>query len=133
MITQEPKFTPAPWDKVGNIIIKYEPVCCGGYDAAGITPELATHSELLWAINLIDEAQKLDSAARDTLRAAYINGPLFDGDVPSKVGRTNLIKKGLIAKVVIKGVDGFNACTQRGFWVKRVLDAIDSEVKDERA
>ena len=33
MITQEPKFTPAPWDKVGNIIIKYEPVCCGGYDA----------------------------------------------------------------------------------------------------
>lgn len=100
------------------------------FEAAGITPELATHSELMWAIDLIDEAQKLDSAARDTLRAAYLNGPLFDGDVPSKAGRNDLIGKGLIAKVIVKGDDGFNACTQRGFWAKRVLDAIYSEVKD---
>lgn len=49
--------------------------------------------------------------------------PLFDGDVPSKSGRNSLLEKGYIAKVVVKGEDGFNACTHKGMWAHRLLEA----------
>jgi len=50
----------------------------------------------------------------DTLVALVERGPLWDGDVPSKVGRDSLIDAGLAVRVVVSGQDGYTAATYRG-------------------
>ena len=50
----------------------------------------------------------------DTLIALIEHGPLHDGDVPSKVGRDELIAAGLAARVVHRGEDGWTAATYKG-------------------
>ena len=50
----------------------------------------------------------------DTLIALVENGPLFDGDVPSKNSRDILIAAGLATRVVVKGEDGYTASTYAG-------------------
>ena len=50
----------------------------------------------------------------DTLIALVEQGPLWDGDVPSKRQRDELIEHGLCAKVVVRGEDGYNAATYAG-------------------
>lgn len=57
---------------------------------------------------------KLSSSAQETLIALVEAGPLWDGDVPSKVGRDELLDAGLAAKVVVKGSDGWQAATYAG-------------------
>lgn len=37
----------------------------------------------------------MSSAAREVLRCLFFHGPTWDGDVPSKVGRGELVKLGL--------------------------------------
>lgn len=51
---------------------------------------------------------------KDTLIALVECGPLWDGDIPSKVGRDSLIKQGLAVRVVVKGEDGWQAATYAG-------------------
>lgn len=85
--------------------------------------ELSSAEELRRACELIIEVQAMDGGERDCLYAAYKNGPLFDGDVPSKAGRNSLLEKGYMAKVVVKGEDGFNACTHKGAWAYRLHEA----------
>lgn len=53
-------------------------------------------------------------AELDTLIALIENGPLSDGDLPSKHGRDLLIKRGLAVRVVMRGQDGFQAATYAG-------------------
>lgn len=50
----------------------------------------------------------------DTLVALVEEGPLWDGDVPSKAGRDALISSGLAVRVVVKGEDGNTAATYAG-------------------
>ena len=50
----------------------------------------------------------------DTLIALVENGPLFDGDVPSKNSRDILIAAGLATRVVVKGEDGYTAASYEG-------------------
>lgn len=76
--------------------------------------ELSSANELKRAVKLIIEVQAMDSGMRDCIRAAYLNGPIDDGDVPSKSGRDALLDSGYISKVVVKGEQGFNACTYKG-------------------
>ena len=75
------------------------------------------------ACELIIDVQRMNSGERDCIYAAYKNGPLFDGDLPSKAGRNSLLENGYIAKVVVKGEDGYNACTYKGAWAHRLLEA----------
>lgn len=56
----------------------------------------------------------MTGAEIDTLIALIENGPLWDGDVPSKSGRDSLIDKGLAVRVVVKLQDGFTAATLAG-------------------
>jgi hypothetical protein len=79
-----------------------------------VSTELSTDAELINAVKLITHVQQMDAGQRDTIRAAYMLGPLDDGDVPSKSARDTLIADGYITKVVVKGEDGFNACTHKG-------------------
>lgn len=83
--------------------------------------KLSTDGELAWACKLICRVQTMASGERDTIRAAFTAGPLYDGDVPSKSGRDALLEDGMIAKVVVKGEEGFNACTYRGAAAYRLL------------
>ena len=56
----------------------------------------------------------LTGAEKDTLIALVEQGPLWDGDVPSKQGRDSLVQRGLAARVVVKGEDGWQAATYAG-------------------
>lgn len=85
--------------------------------------DLSTSEELVRALKLIIRVQEMNSAERDTIRAAFRNGPLYDGDVPSKSSRDVLVEDGFIAKVVVRGSDGFNACTYRGKWAYKLIEA----------
>lgn len=53
-------------------------------------------------------------AQLDTLIALVESGPLWDGDVPSKAGRDDLIVSGLAVRVIYKGEDGFTSATYQG-------------------
>lgn len=56
----------------------------------------------------------MTGAEIETLVALVEHGPLWDGDVPSKTGRDDLIGKGLAVRVLVKGEDGYTAATYRG-------------------
>lgn len=56
----------------------------------------------------------LSGAALDTLIALVEEGPLWDGDLPSKRGRTELLELGMAVCVVVKGQDGYQAATYAG-------------------
>lgn len=92
-------------------------------DALHESTDLSGSEELRYACKLIIEVQSMDAAERDCIKASYRSGPLFDGDVPSKSGRDRLLEKEYMAKVVVKGEDGYNACTNKGAWAYRLLEA----------
>lgn len=92
-------------------------------DAQHESTETSSATELKRACELIIEVQAMGSGERDCIRASYKNGPLFDGDVPCKSGRNSLLENGYMAKVVVKGEDGFNACTNKGAWAYRLIEA----------
>lgn len=69
--------------------------------------------------------QQLDGASLDTLHALIKVGPVWDGDLPSKAGRNKLVELGLAAKCVVKGRQGFQVATYRGWNVFHAQ--IDSE------
>lgn len=56
----------------------------------------------------------MNGAQLDTLIGLVERGPLWDGDVPSKSGRDDLIDMGLAVRVVAKGADGYTAATYKG-------------------
>ncbi|MBP6564346.1 MAG: hypothetical protein KA200_01910 [Burkholderiales bacterium] len=58
--------------------------------------------------------KELTGAEFDTLHGLVLNGPLWDGDVPSKSGRDSLIERGLAVRVVVRGEDGYTAATYAG-------------------
>lgn len=61
--------------------------------------------------------QLLDGASIDTLHALIKVGPVWDGDLPSKAGRNKLVELGLAAKCIVKGQQGFQVATYRGWSV----------------
>jgi hypothetical protein len=85
--------------------------------------DLSSADEIKSACELIARVQSMNSAERDVIRAAFLKGPLYDGDVPSKSGRDSLLD-GFIAKVVVKGQEGFNALTYKGESAYRLLEAM---------
>jgi len=57
----------------------------------------------------------LSGAAKDTLRCLCIKGPTWDGDVPSKSGRDELLEKKLAAKICLANCEqGYQAATYLG-------------------
>lgn len=56
----------------------------------------------------------MTGAEFDTLIALVERGPLWDGDVPSKVGRDYLIEQGFAVRVVVSLEDGYTAATYKG-------------------
>lgn len=90
-------------------------------DVLHVDTRISSTKEITEACNIITEVQNFDSGERDCIKACFLRGPLFDGDVPSKVSRNSLMEKGFIVKVVVKGEDGLNACTQKGFYAFKLI------------
>jgi hypothetical protein len=55
-----------------------------------------------------------DGFCFDSLYALAKRGPVWDGDIPSKSGRDELIEKGLAIRVIFNGEDGHTALTYKG-------------------
>lgn len=77
--------------------------------------------------------QALPGSARDTLRALLYEGPLWDGDVPSKSGRDLLVAAEMAAKVLVSGKQGYQACTCHGYNVYRAGNPEKFEPADHLA
>lgn len=88
-----------------------------------------------YEVECAKEWGELSSAAREVLRCLCRHGPTYDGDVPSKSGRDELIIKQLAAKIVMGdqwigsrqgkrprpvAEEGYQAATYRGRTVWRV-------------
>jgi len=91
--------------------------------------DLSTKNEIIENLKLIQLASQLDAGQRDTLIASFNSGPLDDGCVPSKAGRDELLKSGLIAKTIKCGEWGYNACTYKGAWVAKVLGVLPDAMR----
>ena len=83
----------------------------------------STADEIKKACSLIIAVQEMDTDARECIRASYKFGPLEDGDIPSVIARDKLVDSGYMARVVVEGHDGYNACTHSGAWAYRLLEA----------
>jgi hypothetical protein len=94
------------------------------FEALNETIDLCSRNELIQSIELIDEVQKLSGAEIDTLNALYESGPLDDGCVPAKSGRDGLCEKRMAERIIVKSAEGYNACTQKGYWAVKLLKAL---------
>lgn len=92
--------------------------------------ELSTDREVRDALEIIIQVESLSGGSIDCLIAAFTQGPLFDGDVPSKTGRDALLEYGMVAKVVVNGEEGYNACTYRGARAFRLLTAMNQDARN---
>ena len=86
--------------------------------------DLSSAEEIKEACILIVDIEALNGAERDTLRTAFKHGPLWAGDVPSKTARDSLVAKGYMAYVIVKGEEGYSACTQKGFWAAKLIEVM---------
>lgn len=86
--------------------------------------DLSTVKEIEYQLKCFEQAASLNSNAVETLSSALKTGPLWDGDVPSKSGRDDLLDIEAIAKVVVKGEQGFNAATYHGHNVAKARAAL---------
>lgn len=59
---------------------------------------------------LKDAARPLDSNEREVLRQLFFQGPTWDGDVVSKVGRDGLVDRGLAVRR-----EGWQMLSEAGF------------------
>lgn len=66
------------------------------------------------AFEQIKSSENRSGFCFDTLLALAKDGPLWDGDVPSKNGRDDLIDHGMAVRVVCKGEQGHTALTYKG-------------------
>lgn len=82
--------------------------------------------------NWIPDLSELNSAAREVLIKIVENGPIFDGDVPCKSGRDDLLSLGLCVKTIFKGEDGYNGATYMGYQVYKKLKEETLEPKQEK-
>lgn len=81
--------------------------------------------------------QDFTGGALDTLIALVERGPVFDGDIPSKVGRDKLLEMGFAFRTIVNGEDGYQAVTYKGLsaYLKRynaetIREAIENRKKN---
>ena len=67
-------------------------------------------------------SENRDGFCYDSLIALVEQGPLWDGNVPSKSGRDDLIAHGYAIRVINNGEEGFTAATPLGaqFYINHV-------------
>ena len=98
------------------------------YQTIHCNPKLSTESELDYAHRLISD---LPDGAKNasTLQALYRVGPLDAGDLPSKAQRDWLMEHGYCAHIVVKGEDGYYACTGLGRDLYKLLEVYNDNTQ----
>lgn len=77
-------------------------------------PNLSTEAEVQDALALIAEVELFSQEQSDTICDCYRRGPVHDGDLSSAIARDLLVRGGYLSRVVVRGDEGYNACTYRG-------------------
>ena len=77
-------------------------------------PTLSTEAEVQDALTLIAEVDLFSQEQSDMICDCYQRGPIHDGDLTSAVARDLLVRGGYLSRVVMRGDEGYNACTYRG-------------------
>lgn len=90
-------------------------------DVIHVGVEFDSDKKISDGVKFINRVQEMSAAESDVIIGCFESGPLYDGDVPSKTGRDSLLTDGFISKVVIKGEEGYNACTYKGARAYRLL------------
>lgn len=85
--------------------------------------ELSTPNEIKNICKLIIEVEDMLPSERDCIRASYKYGPISDHDIQSPSDCNLLLDKGFMAKVIVNGVYGYNACTYKGAMAYKIFDA----------
>lgn len=89
---------------------------------------LCSKKELVRAIDVLDNVAKMDGRHLETLDLCHRQGPIWDGDLPSKGIRSDLASVGAIKGVSVKGEQGYNACTYLGYqYLKALCAKYDAE------
>jgi hypothetical protein len=91
------------------------------FDTLHVNVDYFNAEEIKEACEMIIRVQTMAADERDVIESAFKSGPLWDGDVPSKLGRDKLLRDGFISKVVMKGEEGYNALTYKGSSAYRLL------------
>lgn len=94
-------------------------------------PELDTHNELKQNIDMIIQAQTLSRREIELLGELYRIGPAHPGELSGTSGRQELMDKGLVNHVIVKGQDGFYACNSRGMWLLKVINEGTTQADSE--
>ena len=97
------------------------------FGAIFMSMETSYPDEIFDACELIIRVQEMDSGERDTIRAAYYDGPLFGEDVPSIAALDRLLEDGFIAKGIVKGEMGWISCTYKGASARALIEAMSEE------
>lgn len=87
--------------------------------------ENETKEELIDYLRAIETALSLSSGAYEVLRQLNTQGPVWDGDLISKSGRTQCLHIGAAAKIICNGDDGYQACTYYGRQLIRIREALE--------
>lgn len=90
-------------------------------DVIHVCKKLSSEAEYREGLDILRRVQRMDSGERDTVRVCFEKGPIDDGDVPSKSSRDKLLNDGFVSKVVVKGQEGYNACTYKGGMAYRLI------------
>ena len=84
-------------------------------------PDLDDKADLILLVHLIDFARN-ERGLREQLVQLHNQGPCWDGDVVSKSERDALLQIGACEKVIVKGEEGFNACTYLGRELMKIYE-----------
>ena len=96
-----------------------------------VSTELSTQEEINAALKIIQEVQDFYKEEKDVIRAAFKNGPLDAGDVPSKAGNSKLISLRYMSPIVVRGDEGYYALTYKGSTAYRILSFIENTPRSE--
>jgi hypothetical protein len=88
-----------------------------------------TDAENFRLLHLVDFAITHGKRLYEQLNQLDKQGPVWDGDVISKSDRTELLSIGAAVKVLVKGEDGFQACTYLGHQILTIIETIYPELK----
>ena len=97
-------------------------------DYFGVNFEYAESKELLLKIKALTIAESLTGAEIDVLYSVYNSGIIESGDLPSKLGRTSLVEKGVIVQTCSNLIDyGYSVSYPLGFRVIKARSILSKE------
>jgi hypothetical protein len=94
--------------------------------------ELMSKEEMSEALELIDIFTTMSSAAKEVLLQLRDTGPVWDGDVISKAGRSELLTHGMAVKACVKGKQGYQVCTYRGWDLAKLIERERAEKAEKK-